>query len=495
MKTEKLNIVVRRGLWCLVAAYVLLHLCVTVGWMVSPWVNEYREWAQADAVLQLFHLHGGELYGGPGSTSLYVYGFLFPGLGYLLTLMTGLEPLLVLRLAAYVCTIGAAALAASVVWKRSGSRLYSALAFAIMLSADWNNVTGTATASPLGMLVMLGSLMAAERKLVGWSALLTVVCFFVKPYFVGVWLPLQIFFFQLSRRQGWTYLGLCLSLGLASALWVHHLFPNYFVYNVVHHMAAASADWRHLAVQLLWSIFLYLPLFVVFVNACKEQRLKVFGDVYGLAALCLFLLWLRLGLHTGAFMSYVLHQWLPPLVVFALPKLKDVHGRRRRLLLAGWIVCVSLFVGGFLLTLPMFPSQTERAQWERVASRMDLLPTDSTLCISPLFAQHAEALCLPSRDNGMTQFYSTLSSPSPFMRALIPETKAFDADATTHEMQLLRRHDGGLYAYVVADDRCVVPSDSLRALGYDEKDADTVRVGVHRVGVRLFVLPDSLISR
>ena len=90
---------------------------------------------------------------------------------------------------------------------------------------------------------------------------------------------------------------------------------------------------------------------------------------------------------------------------------------------------------------------------------------------------------------------STLSSPSPFMRALIPETKAFGADATTHEMQLLRRHDGGLYAYVVADDRCVVPSDSLRALGYDEKDADTVRVGVHRVGVRLFVLPDSLISR
>lgn len=75
-------------------------------------------------------------------------------------------------------------------------------------------------------------------------------------------------------------------------------------------------------------------------NACKEQRLKVFGDVYGLAALCLFLLWLRLGLHTGAFMSYVLHQWLPPLVVFALPKLKDVHGRRCRLLLAGWIVCV-----------------------------------------------------------------------------------------------------------------------------------------------------------
>lgn len=93
MTTEKLNIVVRRGLLCLVAAYVLLHLCVTVGWMVSPWVNEYREWAQADAVLQLFHLHGGELYGGPGSTSLYVYGFLFPGLGYLLTLMTGLEPL------------------------------------------------------------------------------------------------------------------------------------------------------------------------------------------------------------------------------------------------------------------------------------------------------------------------------------------------------------------------------------------------------------------
>lgn len=91
--------------------------------------------------------------------------------------------------------------------------------------------------------------------------------------------------------------------------------------------------------------------------------------------------------------------------------------------------------------------------------------------------------------------HSTLSSPSPFMRALIPETKAFGADATTHEMQLLRRHDGGLYAYVVADDRCVVPSDSLRALGYDEKDADTVRVGVHRVGVRLFVLPDSLISR
>ena len=117
-----------------------------------------------------------------------------------------------------------------------------------------------------------------------------------------------------------------------------------------------------------------------------------------------------------------------------------------------------------------------------------MLPRDSALCLSPVLASRAAALSLPSCDNGMVQFYSTLASPSPLVQRLFPETLAFQADAATHDAQLLRRRAGDLFPYVVADERSVLSPDSLRACGYVPLRADTLRVGVHRICVSQYRL-------
>ncbi|MBR1594319.1 MAG: hypothetical protein IJ659_09395 [Alloprevotella sp.] len=478
----------RRGILCLVAAYCLAHVCVTAVWMLSPWVSEYREWAQADAALQFFGLHGGELYGGPEASTFYVYGILFPFLGYFFTLLSGLDVLLVLRLLSYLSALAAGGVAAWLVFRRSGDKLLALTAFAFLLTADWHNVTGTATPAPLGTLLMLCALAAAERWRVGWSALLTVACFFVKPYFVGIWLPLQAFFFLKSRRQGWWYLLGCAAVGFATAFAVHGLYPNYFVYNVVHHLAAASSVPAHLLRQIALSAVFYGPLFVLFAYGAKRLGRDFFRDAYALSALLLFAMWLRLGLHTGAFMSYVFHFWLPPLVVFALPWLAKLEASRLRTAFLGGIAVLSLWLAAFYLTLPLPPTHAERRQWEQAAAALDVLPRDSALCLSPVLASRAAALSLPSRDNGMVQFYSTLASPSPLVQRLFPETLAFQADAATHDAQLLRRRAGDLFPYVVADERSVLSPDSLRACGYVPLRADTLRVGVHRICVSQYRL-------
>ena len=489
-----------------VGACVLLYLLISAGWIAVPFPAEYREWAQAEAALRLFDADGA--YSSPDGNGIYVYGFLFPLLGNLLHRLFSADMLLLLRTLSLGFTVLSATLAVVAVRRRSAAGFDAQLmCFAIVVLCGWQNVPGVAVPAPMGTALMLCALLAAERERVGWSALATSLLFFVKPYFVALWLPLQLWFFMRSRRLGWRYLVLTLACGLAVGGAVLLAFPYYYIYNIVHHLAAASSDVVHLLRQLVLTLVLFLPLFVGTAMAARRMGRAFFRDVYALSGLLLFALWLRLGMHTGGNMSYVLHLWLPVVGVFVFSwneniqegaEERDARTRRNDKRMRALFSLYPVLAIGFLLGVrgynPLPPMGEERVEWEALnrelresANDLRTKNADGAICISPAAAPMAARCGMRVADGGMRQYAGTLYSEKPWVQALLPQTKAFARRAETSDARVLDLPSGASPSVVVADTWSIVAPEDLRGLGYKEKCTHNVRVGVHNVGVSVWI--------
>ena len=90
-------------------------------------------------------------------------------------------------------------------------------------------------------------------------------------------------------------------------------------------------------------------------------------------------------------------------------------------------------------------------------------------------------------DGGMRQYAGTLYSEKPWVQALLPQTKAFAQRAETSDARVLDLPSGASPSVVVADTWSIVAPEDLRGLGYKEKCTHNVRVGVHNVGVSVWI--------
>lgn len=90
-------------------------------------------------------------------------------------------------------------------------------------------------------------------------------------------------------------------------------------------------------------------------------------------------------------------------------------------------------------------------------------------------------------DGGMRQYVGTLYSEKPWVQALFPQTKDFEHRAATSDAHVLDMPSGASPSVVVADTWSIVAPDELRGLGYKEKCTHNVRVGVHNVGVSVWI--------
>ncbi len=449
-----------------------------------PGLNEYREWAHADAAWLM--TQGGSPYAvGDGSADVYLYGFLYPMLGAALQWLTDADALLLLRWLTCALTLDVGRIVATEIFRRSKSRLSALMGFAVVLVAGWQNVVGTAHPAPLGTLFVLLALRAADRRRTVAAALFTVLAFYVKPYFVCVAAPVLVFFVAHDRRRALLYALLLLVVGVASALIIREIFPAYFVYNVVHHFNAASASPLHLLRQLFWLGLTLLPLWALsLVRTARAPRL-LREDVWLLATVVFFVVWLRLGLHVGAFLTYAYQLWLPTLAVFALSAAAKLHR-------AGWraafflsLLMLSLGVGAWRFHLVMPLSEDERKTWADVQTRLDESRNDGEVAIfTPLLARAAAdqpGVC--ALNNGETEYIPTLNTDLPTLRRFFPEI-ALTEHRAQHFMPTVQS-DLRLHKYntVFTDDFSYISPSTLRAAGYVQVAAFPLRCGVHRLEV------------
>ena len=454
--------------------------------MVLPFPLEYREWAHVAAARTL--AAGASPYEpGPG---FYLYGFLYPGLGALWQRCTGAGPALFLRLLSYLCTWAVALLAAAEIRRRTGGLAAQAAAVALLLCVDWLNVTGSAHPAPLGTLLLVVACLSA-RKGQAWAAALPVVAaFYVKPYFLAVLLPLGLYFLATGRRRFLHFLCAFLLAGCLSVWGVRQLWPGYFVCNVVHHFNMSTFSLPHLARQLVWLGVFFFPLATVAAVALWRRPALLLRDVWLLSAVALFIVWLRLAGHVGAFLSYACQLWLPPLVVFALSPgvgLRLFPGFRTAFFPL-LLVC-SLGVSSWRFTLVPPPTGEQRAAWRQAQADVRRAAASPSLCFSPLFAGTAEGGKMVCLNTGETEYAPSLSSDRAPVLRLFPETERFRPFAGGFSGRIDALLASRRFPLVVTDALSYVDGARLREAGYVPLRRYVLRVGVHDVEASLWALP------
>lgn len=470
----------------LFVAFCVVHVVVTVRWMVLPFPLEYREWAHIAAARTL--AVGASPYE-PG-TDFYLYGFLYPGLGALGQRCTGADPALLLRLLSYLCAWAVALLAAAEIRRRAGGLVSSVAGVALLLCVDWLNVTGSAHPAPLGTLLLFVACRAARKGQAWTAALPAVAAFYVKPYFLAVLLPLGLYFLATDRRRFLHFLCAFLVAGSLSVWGVRQLWPGYFVCNVVHHFNMSTFSLSHLARQLAWLGVFFFPLASVAVVALWRRPRLLLRDVWLLSAVALFFVWLRLAGHVGAFLSYAYQLWLPPLVVFALsPTVRlRLFPRFRTVFFSLLLVC-SLGVSSWRFNLVPPPTGEQRAAWPRAQADVCRAAAWPSVCFSPLFAATVDGGKMVCLNTGETEYASTLCSDREPVLRLFPETQRFRPFADGFDRQIDALLDFHSFPVVLTDGLSYVDEARLRAAGYVPLRHYVLRVGVHDVEASLWGLP------
>ncbi len=466
---------------CLLVGCAAWQIASLIGWALEPFPIEYREWANVDAAMRFFSPDGP--YGDAEGTGIYLYGLLYPLCGALAGKLSGDVTLGLMRTLSIGFTL-LTALLVSLEVKRGAAKewqLTMALsAFNMLLAVGWQGVPGVAVSAPLGTLLLVLTLLALKREQVVLSALFAVLAFYVKPYFVAIALPSAVYLWQaIGPRACARYIIILCSLAVGSVLAVRAVFPFYFVYNVVHHLAAASRSLPHLLHQLGWIGLLYAPLWLLL---CRGPWRR---DAYAVATFCMVLVFLWVGGHVGADMTYFLHLVLPPLALCALPRMELLQPAHRAPMLFA-IIALPLMGGAWRFYCPRILSGEERRAWTSLHEMVERLPQTAIVC-SPCAAPLAAQRGLTSFDNGQAQYVSSLYLDNKAVSLLFPEQRALRQRASTFEPNLRERISRHEWPVVVVDTWSLLPANFLLQAGYERTKVIPLRCGRHELAAEVWI--------
>lgn len=471
-----------------ILAYCLAHLLITMDWIGSPYPNEYREWANVEAVRDIF---SGTLYGTESGDGIYLYGFLYPSVCRIFSDCFGGDFLTNARLLSYVFTLLTAGLGAYVIHRRTGLIVPSTLGFALLLTTNWYNVTGVAQPATLGVFLAMLSLCLScrGRNCWLWCALTTVLCFYTKAYFAAVFFPLFFSFWLRSCRIAWLYAGSCLLFGLLSVWVVCQFYPAFFVFHVLHHLNASTGSVRHLVMQLGPLLLFFFPLWYLAVCRFRSDGGWRSVDVFGWSSVMFFMIWLRLGMHVGAVFTYAYHLWLPPLCVYALSGVNPSGGRGQR---TGMLLCAvfGLYVAGYALNLPRYAPVRDFNSDKFSLAVLQAVPSESIACFSPAMAVYADRHAIPLYNNGQTQYIPTLQTDSRLWRTLLPGTEKVRLRSRTFERGMEDLVHGRSKKLIVTDNFSFIQDSLLLSAGYSRCGKTVVQTGRHKMEVTFWTAAD-----
>lgn len=465
----------------LILIYCIAHFLITLAWMGSPYPNEYREWANIEAACEIY---SGRLYGMHDDDGIYLYGFLYPWLCRWITDGIGGSLLINARAVCYACTLLSAGLGAYMIRRRGGSAVASALGFALLLTTNWYNVTGVAQPATLGVLLLMLSLYFADVKRNGWlwCAVMTVLCFYTKAYFVAVFFPLFIKWFIQSHRTAWLYTGACLTLGLLSVFIVQAIYPAFFAFHVLHHLNASTGSLRHLIMQLGPLTLFFFPLWLMAALRIRSKGGFRDLDVFGWSAVLFFIIWLRLGMHVGAAFTYAYHLWLPPLCIYALSGVRYNGNRYQRIGL--WLCTLfGLYVAGYQLNLPRYAPVRDFNRENFHSDILLMTPSESIACFSPAMAVYANQYAIPLYNNGQSQYVPTLQTNNHLLKALLPDMEKVEHRSNNFEKRMVSLIKGRTKRMIVTDNFSFLPDSLLLSAGYSRQASTLLQTGRHKLEI------------
>lgn len=487
------------------AVYCLIFIIYSFYWLISPYPNEYREFANID-ITRMF-LEGKNPYDTVNIPPFfYVYGFVVPLLTswlYSLISFIHIDLLLFQRLIALSGTVLCGWISAKEVKNQTNSIVYAFLAFSITLIVGWSMGLCVALPNTLGVFVMLLTLYKAKRiktitDIYGVS-FLTILSFFIKQYFVIVCVPVFIWLLFRSKKQALYYVLFSIFCFICAASFINYLYPAFFSIAIVHHLAIASHSLSHLIKQLAVTGLFYFPLLLLFLlvvynryknisgkviisfNLRKDRnspliKLSEMPDIYAISVCVYFIVILRLGMHEGAYMTYIYQLFIPVLAIYTLSGIDILKKDKLKNVVLIGTVLFSLYHIGLFINIPREMNDREKSEWESLYKILDADKTKGVQIYSPLLAKYAWDNQLPVWNNGQTEYISTLQNSS-VISHIFPEANKIALKNRDWQLQLHQQISTFQIPVIITDNLSFLTSSFLKQAGYCITDSVSLKAG------------------
>ncbi|WP_455497444.1 hypothetical protein [Coprobacter sp.] len=485
------------------ALYCIIYFIFACLWLFSPYPNEYREFANID-ITRMF-LEGKNPYDISNIPPFfYVYGFIMPLLtSWLYSAMDLLhiDLLIFQRSIALICTFLCGWIAAKEVKKRTHSGVYGFLAFSITLISGWSMGLSVALPNTMGVFIMLFILSEVQKIKsvvhIGLIAFLTVLVFFIKQYFIIVLVPVFIWLLFRSKKFAFYYFLFSVICFFVAAVIVDYLYPAFFSIAIVHHLSMASHSLSHLLKQLAVTGLFYFPLFLLFLSIVFNRNKNIVGqlknksskswnaplvqlsktpDIYGVAVCIYFIVIFRLGMHVGAYMTYIYQLLVPVLAIYVLSYIDMLKKERLKNIALVGIVVFSLYHIGLFINIPRMMSSQEKSGWESFYKILDADKTRGLCIYSPLLAKYAWDNSLPVWNNGQTEYISTLQNRGVTDR-IFPEANRIALKNNEQMMRFYQQISASQPSVIITDNLSFLDTSFLKENGYCITDSAALKAG------------------
>ena len=392
-----------------------------------PIPTEYRDWGSIDLSNALYGQFSPYSFSA-GPPFFYIYGLVFPLLAGGLSSILHIDLFLLTKVFVCACIILTALLIASEIFDLSGQLFPAILGFAATLwTGSATNAAFILNPASCGLLIVL-LVLAKIRKSQSFSSILvaalgTIAAFYTKQYFVYIVAPIFLFLLTNSGpKKALTYSLLFLGLFFLSALLISRVFPAYFYATILAQFYAVGGGWGHARSQLILFFNQYWPLiillFIYIWRRARKQTSYNSGEnlylwVLFIATLCL----IPLGRNTGSFLSYYYQLALPALIVIGLVSLSRLRSNAAGAFFITGILVFSIFHGELLSYRSIYSEQALQ-KWlfaKQIIADIQGPKLISTPILAPIMG---DSILL---DNGHTECYVGLDTPSALLDRLFPE--------------------------------------------------------------------------
>jgi hypothetical protein len=285
--------------------------------------------------------------------------------------------------------------------------------------------------SAMGVFLCLaGILIPFNRSFDSWalvlSALLCVIAYYTKPYFVLAFgIVASYVFVFVSKRKGLFYSFLFISIFAVSFIIVRFIFKYYFIDTIVSNLSNTTNNtFGYMGRQLVEFDKEFFPLFIlgltlIYLNIGKLKSGKVsfsrFFDNFlfldqplvtpPLNYIVYFFVFsslaftLVLGQNPGSYMNYVYQILLPP---FSLLLFQYIKPLTRFTFISSSLILLNIISFGQLRFNPVFLQQKDSSDWARLCQAMG---SSKHILNNPLITSEMIRLGIPPVDSGQTEYY------------------------------------------------------------------------------------------
>lgn len=305
--------------------------------------NEYREAANVlltDEFLKGINPYSVDALKQDLPAMVYLYGPLYSLITAFLGLFIHIDLVLLHYMVTFACIIGSAFLAAKITAKYTKTPLGPVLAFLFLINCHWRYSYVNAVPDSMGLFIMVLILYFLSKDSMRFRpfviALLTVMVFFTKQYFLLIAGTATAYFFLfISKKDCFKYLGFMAAIAGAVAGFIQlkcPLFWSFVIYfakgpgkgisgTVTRGTVKMSGEAFNFAqIMSIGGMFLVffiaatvLILLTIFKKKLEKIDFLLFGHM-AVAGICL----LYIGQNDGAWLSYYLELFVPALIIEAL---------------------------------------------------------------------------------------------------------------------------------------------------------------------------------